>query len=167
MLASRERLKRFGRVVAAAEDGLLVLMLTVMIGLAGGQIILRNFFDYGIAWGEPMLRVLVLWLGLLGAMAATRDDHHIRIDVISRFLDHRQKNVALAITSLFTSIVCGVIAWHAGHFVWLEWQDGVVVFASVPAWLTEIIIPIGFGLMAIRSLLLFSSCLFAMRQHRP
>ncbi len=166
LLQNSDWVKRLGRVVATLEDGLLVLILASMIGLAGTQILLRNLFDSGIAWIDPLLRVLVLWLGMLGAMAATRDDHHIRIDVVSRFLNPRQKNVALAVTSLFSAIVCGVIAWYGARFVSMEWGDETVVFAAVPAWLTELIIPVGFGMMAVRSLLLFSSCLFAMRQHR-
>jgi TRAP-type C4-dicarboxylate transport system permease small subunit len=49
-----------------AEDALLVVLLSTMIVLAGTQIILRNFLDSGFVWIDPLLRVLVLWLGLLG-----------------------------------------------------------------------------------------------------
>jgi TRAP-type C4-dicarboxylate transport system permease small subunit len=128
------------------------LMLSLMIALAGSQIIARNFFESGFAWGDPMLRVMVLWVGLLGAMAATRDEHHISIDVISRFLKPEYRRFTATINSLFTAIVCAVISWYAAGFVYLEWQGGVIVFSIVPAWLSELIIPIGFGVIAIRSL---------------
>ena len=55
-----------------AEDALLVILLTAMIVLACTQILLRNFFDSGIVWIDPLLRVMVLWLGLVGATVATR-----------------------------------------------------------------------------------------------
>ena len=67
--------------------------------LAALQIVLRYGFDSGIAWADPLLRVLVLWLGLLGALAATRDRRHITIDVLSRMLPARAKAAADAATS--------------------------------------------------------------------
>lgn len=145
-------MRRFGHIMAVIEDGLLVLMLSLMIILAGSQIVARNFFDSGFAWGDPSLRVMVLWVGLLGAMAATRDEHHISIDVVSRFLKPEYLRYTTTISALFTAIVCGVISWYSAGFVYMEWQDEMTVFGKVPAWLTEIIIPFGFGTIAIRSL---------------
>ncbi len=66
-----------------AEDGLLALLLAVMIVLAGTQILMRNLFDSGFVWIDPLLRVLVLWFGLIGATVATRHNKHIRIDLLS------------------------------------------------------------------------------------
>ena len=90
-------LERLGGMLAAIEDGLLVLLLAAMIGLAGTQILLRNVLDTGLGWGDPLLRVTVMWIGLLGAMAASRDDNHITIDLVSRILKGR----AAAVTSPF------------------------------------------------------------------
>ncbi len=138
--------------MAIIEDGLLVLMLSIMIMLAGGQIIARNFFDSGFAWGEPTLRVLVLWVALLGAMAATRDEHHISIDILSRLLKPQYLRYTTSISTLFTAAVCGLITWYSARFVYMEWQDGGLLFGTVPAWLSEIIIPFGFAMITIRSL---------------
>ena len=52
------------------EDALLVLILTGMILLAAAQIVLRNFFDVGFIWGDELLRMLVLWLAVAGAVAS-------------------------------------------------------------------------------------------------
>ena len=72
-----------------AEDALLVLILSTMVLLAAGQIILRNFLDVGFIWGDELLRMLVLWLAVAGALAASRSDKHISIDVLNRFLPER------------------------------------------------------------------------------
>ena len=135
------------------EDGLLVTLLTVLIGLAGLQILLRNVWDSGLSWGDPMLRVTVLWVGLLGALVATRDDKHIRIDVLSRYLPARRKVIIRRVTDWFSAGICGLLAYHGGRFVYLDWEAGITAFANVPAWLCELIIPAGFGLMALRLLL--------------
>lgn len=160
-------LRRLAHLSEQVEDGLLIFMLGLMITLAGSQIILRNFFDTGIDWAPPLLRVLVLWLALLGGMAATRADNHIAIDLISRFLPDRLKRVADAVTRLFTAIVCGILAWYAAQFVWMEYQDQMILFASVPAWAAEIIIPIGFGIIGLRNLATFIADLLALLSRKP
>lgn len=148
--AEDNRLDRLWRWIRLIEDGLLALLLSLMIVLAGLQIVLRNVWDAGLVWGDPLLRVLVLWTGLLGAMAATRDDNHITIDVLSRFLPPRVKNVARLITDLFAAAVCALLTWHGARFVLLDREFGVLAFGAVPAWVCELILPVGFGIMALR-----------------
>ena len=68
------------------EDALLVTLLLSMVGIATTQVLLRNLFDSGFYWGDSLVRVIVLWVALVGAMIASRNDSHIRIDLASRFL---------------------------------------------------------------------------------
>jgi TRAP-type C4-dicarboxylate transport system permease small subunit len=135
------------------EDALLVLVLGAMIALAGTQILLRNLWGTGFAWTDPLLRLLVLWVGLLGAMAATRAGRHIDIDVLSRLLPERLRRPCRRLTDLFTSLVCALLAYHAGRFVWADWSAGTLAFATVPAWAGELILPLGFAVMTARFLL--------------
>ena len=145
-------LERLGGMLAAIEDGLLVLLLAAMIGLAGTQILLRNVLDTGLGWGDPLLRVTVMWIGLLGAMAASRDDNHITIDLVSRILKGRAAAVTRIVTGLVSAVVCGMLAWHGMRFVLFEREEQAIAFASVPAWWCELIIPVAFAIMALRFL---------------
>ncbi|MEJ2396521.1 MAG: TRAP transporter small permease [Candidatus Thiodiazotropha sp.] len=145
-------LKQLRSLLIRLEEVLLVLMLSAMILLAAWQILMRNLFDTGFFWADPALRMMVLWLALLGAIAATRDDRHIRIDLFSRFLNVRARAWVQSVNDLFSGAVCGLIAWHGGRLVYLEWQDGSRLFGGLPAWAGELIIPLGFGLMALRFL---------------
>jgi TRAP-type C4-dicarboxylate transport system permease small subunit len=147
-----KRLQQLRKLLLRLEVALLALILSAMILLAAWQILLRNLFDSGLFWADPALRMMVLWLALLGAIAATQEDRHIRIDLFSRFLSTRGKAWINLLTDLFSGLVCGLIAWHAGRLVYFEWQDGTQLFGGVPAWLGESIIPIGFGIMALRFL---------------
>lgn len=145
---------RLLRAVQALETLLLAALLLGMIILAGTQIALRNIFDSGWYWVEPLLRILVLWVGLLGALAATRNNNHIRIDVVSRYLSLRNQRIAATIGLLFSAAICALVAWHGARFVWDEYRAGSTVIAQLPAWLFQSVIPVGFGLMALRFALL-------------
>jgi TRAP-type C4-dicarboxylate transport system permease small subunit len=132
------------------EDIVLAVLLSLMIILACSQIVLRNFFDAGISWGDPLLRIMVLWLGLLGALAASRENKHINIDVVSAFIPERFVDLMRVITCLFTVFICLIIAWYSLGFLAVDIEDEVKAFSQVPAWWFELIIPISFFLIAIR-----------------
>ncbi len=148
-------IKRLGTMTFWLENSLMVLLLTAMIVLAAGQILLRNVWDIGLAWNDPLLRILVLWVGLLGAMAASRQREHISIDVLSHFLSPVWKRMAQLVTDLFSAAICGLISYHAARFVLMEKEEGMIAFGDIPAWWCEIIIPIAFGVMALRFFLFF------------
>jgi len=132
------------------EDSILVGLLLVMITMAVLQIFLRNFFDSGIVWGDSLVRVLVLWIGLVGAMVASRTDNHISIDILSRYLPSRIKEYTTLAVHVFTAVVTALMAWFSLDFVKMEMEDQLIAFANVPAWVCESIIPIAFLIISIR-----------------
>jgi TRAP-type C4-dicarboxylate transport system permease small subunit len=137
-------------VIHRAEDTLLALLLGALVLLAPLQIVLRNFFDAGWVWADPFLRVLVLWIALLGALAASRQDKQIAVDIVSKFLSDRAKAVVGILTGLFTAFVCGVVAYHSWLFVAGEREFGSTAFGDVPAWLCQSVIPFAFAMIAVR-----------------
>ena len=137
-------------VVHRLEEMILVSLLLAMISLAFAQIVLRNGFDDGIVWADSLLRIMVLWIALIGAVVASRDQRHINIDLISRFLPPVGKRVAGVVSALFTMLICVALAWYSFDFVKMEYESPSPAFAQVPTWLCESIMPIAFALMAIR-----------------
>jgi len=148
---------KFIKLINVFEDSLLVILLSSMIVFAVYQIIARNLFGEGIVWIDPLLRTLVLWVGLSGAVVATRTDNHIRIDIFAKYLPQHILKYVQRIAYLFTLSVCLLIAWHATRFVYSEYEYGTIAFSGIPSWLTALIIPVSFSLIAIRYALLFIS----------
>jgi TRAP-type C4-dicarboxylate transport system permease small subunit len=138
------------RATALIEDALLVFILAAMVGLAVTQIILRNLFDSAILWADPVLRVGVLWVGMIGAMVATRSDKQISIDAISRYLPPRAKAGVRVVTDMFTAVVSAVVAWSALRLVLDDRAAGVTSGAFFPVWICEAILPLAFGIIALR-----------------
>jgi TRAP-type C4-dicarboxylate transport system permease small subunit len=145
------------------EDWLLAILVLILVALAGAQIILRNFFDTGLSWADPLLRALVLWTGMLGALAAVRDDKHIALDVLQRFLTPRMQQASRILTFGFAAVVCAAMAWFSVDLVKIDLTSGSNAFAGVPSWFVESILPAGFGLMALR----FALRAFAPPAHVP
>ena len=89
-------------------------------------------------------------LSVAGGLAASRMDRHISIEVLDRFLPNRVKLITKIIIDLFTSSVCALFAWHSARFVIGSYEFGDTLMKDTPAWMLQVILPIGFALMAYR-----------------
>ena len=134
------------------ETGILAALLTTMILLAAGQILLRNFYGTGLPWADEALRLLVLWTAMFGAVAASREDRHIRIDVLSRFLPPRLRAGVALLLDLFTSGISALLAWDSLDFVLDSHRFAATVLGGLPAWAFQAALPLCFTLIAWRYL---------------
>ncbi|MCD4653999.1 TRAP transporter small permease, partial [bacterium] len=132
------------------ENFILYFLLTLLILLSFAQVAGRLFFNIGFPDADPVICHLVLWLGMVGAVLATREKEHITIDVVSRFVSGRLLCIIQVITGLFTSAVCGFLTWIAVRFIRDEIQYCTMEIIGLPLWVFQLIIPVSFGLMSIR-----------------
>lgn len=132
------------------ENGLIAVLVLAMVLLAGAQILLRNLFGSGIEWADPLLRALVLWTAMLGALAAARDDKHIGLDLVTHFVHGRARRVLRFVALMFAAAISAAMAWYGANLVMLDYASGSAAFAAVPSWCVESIIPAGFALLALR-----------------
>ena len=142
-----DKADRLGRFV---ENISLVLVLSAMIILAAAQIVMRNMFETGLSWGDEALRIMVLWIAMLGAVAATRERRHIVIDVLSRMLPGNLKLWAEFVVDSFSAGITGTLAWYAAEFVIDSKQYGDLLLNDLPAWLFQLILPVAFGIISYR-----------------
>lgn len=132
------------------ENGLLSVFLVGMILLAAGQIGLRNLFGSGFPWADEALRLLVLWVAMLGAVAASRENKHISIDILSRVLPGTARTIAKCLVHAFTAFIALVLAWYSLEFVRESFGFGDTVLDNLPAWCFQSILPVGFLLIGYR-----------------
>jgi TRAP-type C4-dicarboxylate transport system permease small subunit len=146
----------WGRLDAAGrwlENALLVLLFGAILVLSSAQIALRNGFASGLPWADPLVRLLVLWLAVVGAVAASRDRKHIAIEIVTRSLSPFPRRIVTAFVNAFASVVAAFFAWQSWRFVQDSKSFGDLLLGSWPAWMLQLILPVGFGLIAYRYLL--------------
>lgn len=147
------KLDVFGRV---AENAALVVLLGAMILIGVTQIVLREVFQTSIIWADDVVKLIVLWLAMVGAVAATRDNRHIRIDALSHLMSDKVVTGVRLLVDLFTAVVCAVIAWNSWLYLQVEIEYEVTVLTTVdaPAWIAHIVLPVAFALISYRFLVL-------------
>lgn len=142
-----ERIAALGR---AVETTLLAVLLGGLIVFASAQILLRNFFSISVNWGDSFVRLTVLWLALLGALAASRDNRHITMELLSHWLPPTPRRIAEVVADTFAAVFCGAFAWFALAFVRDSRAYGDTMFDAVPAWWLQSIMPLVFALIGYR-----------------
>ena len=132
------------------EDSVLASLALLLVGLAGLQIAARwhliaQFLpDGGIPWADSVLKSTVLWLAMLGALTAARDDKHLGMDALVHVLSPN------AVAFVFAAAVSGYVAFYGYEFVLLERESPSDSNSVIPGWIVAAIFPIAFLGMALR-----------------
>ena len=150
-IALLERLERTGNFL---ETAALVALLSALMLLSVGQIVLREVFNTGFVWADELIKLMVLWLAMVGSIAAARENRHIRIDALSHVLPELGIRVIRILVDLFAALVCGVIAWHAWQYLQVEIEYEDTVLVNIPAWIAHSVMPAAFFLISFRFLVL-------------
>ncbi len=150
---------------ARLERYAVVLLLTSVLVIGLWQILARNVLAQGLFWADELLQHLVLWLGFLGASLATREQRHLRIDLLTRLLPAWQPWLAVLVHGA-AALICLVLAAAAWGFLRMEGLAGTRLTFGVPAWLAQSIIPLGFTIMALRFALHGVDTLLHLRQQQ-
>jgi TRAP-type C4-dicarboxylate transport system permease small subunit len=139
--------------ISRLETVLITTLLPLMILAAFSQIVLRNFFASGIDWSDALVRYLVVWVAFVGAAIATREGKHITMDLLSRWLTGAGTLAIQALSNFISAVICSLLTVAAARFIWFEAQMGSTTFLNLPVWVPELIMPVTFGLMALRFLM--------------
>jgi TRAP-type C4-dicarboxylate transport system substrate-binding protein/TRAP-type C4-dicarboxylate transport system permease small subunit len=146
----KQILEKLDRAGTALETVMLVSLLTMMMLVAVGQIIMREAFGTGFVWADELVRLMVLWLAMVGSIAACRENRHIRIDALSHVFPDRVVLFIRVFVDLFAAIVCAVIATQAWRYLQIEIEYEDTVLIDTPAWIAHVIMPLAFALIAYR-----------------
>ena len=143
-------IKQLDEWLAKAESGFLVFLLFLMVFLAFGQVILRNFLNSGLLWTDIFLRQLVLWVGFLGASLAVRERRHISIDVLPQFIPTRYKPFVQVLVNFSAGLISVFLTIASWKFVQMEIEYPTILFLDLPAWIFQTILPVSFAVISLR-----------------
>ena len=146
----KSTLQRLDIALSRFENVLIITTLGIMVILSFLQVLLRNFFNTGILWGDIFLRHLVLWVGFIGASLATREERHINIDILTRFISKKLVPFVKIIIDIVAVIICIILAKASYVFLQYEIEAETILFKNVPSWYFQIILPLGFALIGFR-----------------
>lgn len=167
-------LRRFDSAVQRVEVVLctgallwMILLASLQILLRWGQALMPSTFS-AVDWFDVVARLMVLWVGVLGASLAAAEGRHIAIELLPKFLGPRGRRRLDATTSLVTAGLTGLVLGLACiYFLRSVVPDERHLFIiqsfdlPVPKWPFLLVLPLGllvitwrFALRGLEALLL-------------
>lgn len=146
----RSRTTRIGEWIVRVEDALVALMLFGLVGISCAQILRRSLFQDGWIHADAIGRTLVLWIALMGALAAVRTTQHVAIDLLDKAAPPPLRRVMGVLSNLLASVFCAAMAWLALGLLRMDLVAGVEWLPGIASAWAYSAIPLCFGLMALR-----------------
>ena len=156
--AAEGRLARAEARLASAERWFLVGLVTFMVAMAFVQVLLRQLgmrtgWSLNILWGDTLLRHLVLWVAFLGACLAAARDQQFAMDASARLFHGKTKAAVQLLCHGFAAAVSAALARASWAFLRSEMGARTPLFSighrEVQTWWFEVILPVGFALLAV------------------
>ena len=142
------------RVLKAAdslEETFMIVALTFMTVLTVVQVVLRYGFGTGFVWSLEVTTYTFAWLVLIGMSYGVRTEAHIAVDLVTSRLSPSGARVTAAIALVCALAYCALMIYASSQFV-----DRLMTLGTnardipLPRWLLTGIMPIAFGLLALR-----------------
>lgn len=135
-------MERFARIILTALIG------TVALGQFV-QVITRYVLEIPVMGLEEMLVFPAIWLYILGAVNASREDQHIRANVLELFLKSDRARLIQTVLSEVISIAIGLWllwwAWDYTAYSLRVWRETPTLF--VPTFWVDVSLFVGLVLM--------------------
>ena len=93
---------------------------------------------------------LTLWVGFVGALLATASGKHLALSTLEMMPKGRLRNFGRAYGDIVSALVSAVLAYASLVVVLADRGRSDTLAGGLPEWCTEIIVPIGFAIMAVR-----------------
>src|SRR5438552_1425365 len=116
------------------EIGLVVVISLTMTILPVLEIILRRVRGSGVPGGSVYVQHLTLWLGFLGALAATAAGKHLGLATANLLPHGRWRVGALVFGSMVSSATCLILAYASYQVVMANRTGTARLAGGIPEW---------------------------------
>jgi C4-dicarboxylate transporter DctM subunit len=130
------------RIASLALGGIMVIPLA--------EIVTRKLFSTTIPGSSAYASILTLWLGMLGAAIAAREGKLLTLATGEFLPKGRVSDVAHIIAGAVGAMIATVLTMGAIVLVQSDRMAGDLIAGGAPKWIADLVLPVGFGLIALR-----------------
>jgi C4-dicarboxylate transporter DctM subunit len=139
-----------GSVSRRLEEGLLLLAFALATLVPLTDVLGRPFGGFHVPGGASYVQQLTLWLAFVGGLVATREGTHLTLSTAELFGEGSFRRIARVFSSSIAAASVGVLSFASVGLVIADRQEGRVLPGGIPEWLSECVMPVALGFMALR-----------------
>lgn len=130
------------------------LLTALIVSVALGQfvqVITRYVFQIPVMGLEETMAYPTVWLYILGSVNASRENTHIRANVLEIFVKTERGHTILTIIGEIISLIVGLWllswAWEYTRYSWRVWRESPTLY--IPTFYSDVALVVGMTLMMI------------------
>ncbi len=131
-----------------------IVLTTLVCIVAAGQfvqVITRYLLELPVMGLEETMIYPTIWLYILGSVNASRENSHIRANVLEIFIKTSRGHTILAIIGEVVSLVVGLWlltwAWDFTRYAWRVWRESPTLY--IPTFYFDVALVFGLALMMV------------------
>ncbi len=144
---------RLLRLAHRAEDTVLFAVILGLIALPLIDAVARPFGSFYVPGGARLLRHGVLWLSFLGGLLATRERKHLHLSTSELLPEGRARDALRVVVHGLAATITALLAKASWAVVAVNRETAESLAFGLPAWVSEMVMPVGLGLIALRFVL--------------
>ena len=115
------------------------------------QVITRYVLQIPVMGLEETMLYPTIWLYIFGAINASRENTHIRANVLEIFISTERAHTILAIVGEIISLIVGLWilswAWDYTHYAWRVWRESPTLY--IPTFYSDVALLVVVTLMMV------------------
>lgn len=145
------------RLIDRAAD-LLGLAAAWLFFLTGGmityEVLARYLFSAPTIWAAELSQLLLLWGCFIAMASLLRRRAHIRITLATARLGALGRQLCELFSLVFIAVFSAVATWYGWDIAYDSFERGrsTGTMLNIPNWWSEIVIPLGFGVLLLQCL---------------
>ena len=133
--------------IAAFLSGLAILVVTLIISF---DVLMRYFLNKPQLFVDEVASFLLLFIALAGMAETFKKGGHIKVDLVTNFLNPRAKRILRFCTLLVGITFLAVVTWNTAISSIIAYrQERISAVILFPLWIPMLSIPLGLALMGL------------------
>ena len=132
-----------------AERGVLVAGLLALAVLPLIDALGRPLTGFFVSGGAAWVQQITLWLAFVGGLAAAGEDKHLTLSTAELF-GERLRRAGHVLAATVSAATVAVLAYASVRLLQVNRDAGRLLPGGIPEWVSELVMPVALGLMALR-----------------
>ncbi|KAB2684658.1 TRAP transporter small permease [Ochrobactrum intermedium] len=122
--------------------------LFILLAMFNIAVVMRYWMHQPLQWTEEMAGLLMIWIVMLGSIAAERSNQHLAIPMLVDLLSEKLREIINAVVSILSGLFLLYVS-YAGYKLSVAAQFKVTDVLRVSYYWIDIAVPVGFVIIAL------------------
>ena len=149
-------IRSLSRLIGVVEGGFALvagLIMFLIMAIVAADVAMRYLFNSPFAWSYDLISLYLMTALFYLALSRTfTEGAHISVDIAQYYMSHPVRHLCQVVYALLAAILFATIAWLGLERTLQDYETAAATAGAIlwPSWLSDVFVPIGAGLLALR-----------------